>query len=698
MFRCPLVSRAGLSFALVLACLLAFSDAARAQTGTVAFTSFTYSANASDSNAVISIVFTGSTNGNSTVDYVTSDGTATAGVDYVSTSNTSVFSQESTNSAATALTNSFDVPLLNNGLPQSTQTVNLALINPTGFAVVGTQSNAVLTIINTSSQEVQFAQSSYSVDESNVPVEALITVTRTAGSNGVATVDYNTSNGSALAGIDYTATSGTLIFSNGITSAAFSIPILETNSLATNTTVHLTLSNPTGGAALSSPSTALLTILATGPPVLQFSAASADIQEHLHRATLTVIRFGDSSGSASVDFATANGTAITTNDYLGTNGTLQFAPDQATASFSFQLQPFKTFQSNKTVEVSLSNVMGASLGPQSNELVTIVNDRTQTITLTNAGGDLVTLTLRRAGTMETNGTPMNLQLSKTDATSILTVTVKKSRTGSGFLDVGSLTGDGACRLINAPAINLVGAGVNMAGYLGQLSVHDIPNGGSVLAGGASNQRTRILAHVIGDGGTINVGGRIDTLSVARLGVDTIIAPSIGALSIRGDKRAMISGDCGATITLSGGVNGQATLGTLFAAGAIRNVAITVADGNVGSIAASNIVNSTISVGYTPDNTCTNASPLLNCGTLTPGLRLGGVRVSAPVDGFANSYCLASIIGGVHLSSVAPTNGGVAFGIRASQSLSSVSVKTPKFKWIPNGGQVQSAGDFQAVLH
>lgn len=700
MFRSLPVSPAGWLGPLVLACLMAWAGVAQAQTGDVVFSSSTYSANVNQSNAVITILFSGSTDGVATVDYVTSDGTGVAGVDYTSVSNTSVF-------AVGTVSNSFDVPLLDNGVPQSTQTVNLALINPTGTAVLGSPATAVLTIINTSSQQVQFAQSSYSVDESNVVFDALITVTRTGGSNGVATVNYNTSDGSALAGIDYTATSGTLTLSDGVASASFSVPILETGALETNKNLHLTLSSPTGAISLGSPATALLTIVATGPPVLQFGAASANIHEHVGRATLTVIRFGADTGAVAVDFATADGPAtngdipgISGIDYLGTSNILVFADGQSSASFSFQFVKFDSFQSNKTVLVTLSNPIGsntmgaATLGTQDTELVTIVNDRTQTIGFTNSNGDVATLTLLHAGTMQTNGSPMNLQLSATDMTSVLTVKVKKSKTGTGLLEFGSLTGDGACRLIAAPAVDLVGAGVQLGGSLGQLSVHDIPNAGSILAGDSANQVTRILAHAIGDGTTINVGGRIGTLSVARLGADTITAPSIGTLSARGDKKAMISGDCEATITLSGGASGQQTLGSLFAAGTVSNVTLNVAAGNVGSVAASRILDSTIYVGYTPSN---SSAPFMG-GTFIPNVRLNAVRASALAGGFANSYCFAPIIGNVNMASVVTTNGGIAFGIGAGQSISSVSVRTPKFHWLPSGADDQSLGDFHAVLY
>ncbi|MHB8736881.1 MAG: putative Ig domain-containing protein, partial [Terriglobales bacterium] len=88
-----------------------------------------------------------------------------------------------------------------------------------------------------------------------------ILVSLSAASSQTVTVQYATSNGTALAGTDYTAESGTLSFAPGTTSASFLVPILD-DQLANETspeTVNLTLSNPSG-ATLGTPSTAALTI------------------------------------------------------------------------------------------------------------------------------------------------------------------------------------------------------------------------------------------------------------------------------------------------------------------------------------------------------------------------------------------------------------------------------------------------------
>jgi hypothetical protein len=66
-------------------------------------------------------------------------------------------------------------------------------------------------------------------------------------------VNYSTGGGTAVPGADYTATSGTLSFTNGISVNIISVPILLNNSVQSNRTFNVTLSNPTPPACCCRP-------------------------------------------------------------------------------------------------------------------------------------------------------------------------------------------------------------------------------------------------------------------------------------------------------------------------------------------------------------------------------------------------------------------------------------------------------------
>lgn len=175
----------------------------------------------------------------------------------------------------------------------------------------------------------------------------------------------------------------------------------------------------------------------------------------------------------------------------------------------------------------------------SSAVVTIVNDRPQTITFTNAGGGVVTLLLKSAGTMAPSSLePLTLVLDATDNGTTLTMKVKKAKGGgTGTLQIDQITGNGACRLIDARDFDVVGAGIQLGDSLKQLKIHDLLNGAGIVANGAVNLNTSITAHNLDDGCAIDLGSRLDKLIAARVGDGaTIIAPAIGGVTIKGDKR------------------------------------------------------------------------------------------------------------------------------------------------------------------
>ena len=109
--------------------------------GTVQFSAATYRVSEAGSAATIIVKRTGGTASGVTVDYATSDGTATAGTDYTTKSGTLTFGAGQTSKT-------FTIPIINDTLHEPNETMNLALSNPTGGALLGTQRIAFLTIVD----------------------------------------------------------------------------------------------------------------------------------------------------------------------------------------------------------------------------------------------------------------------------------------------------------------------------------------------------------------------------------------------------------------------------------------------------------------------------------------------------------------------------------------------------------------------
>jgi len=105
--------------------------------------------------------------------------------------------------------------------------------------------------------EVSFDRELQSVNE-NAGV-ATIGVTRWDGYDGEVSVEYATSDGTALDGIDYTGTSGVLTWSNfDYGTKTFDVDIINNGVTDGDRTVNLGLSNPTGGVTITNPSAVLV--------------------------------------------------------------------------------------------------------------------------------------------------------------------------------------------------------------------------------------------------------------------------------------------------------------------------------------------------------------------------------------------------------------------------------------------------------
>jgi hypothetical protein len=136
-------------------------------------------------------------------------------------------------------------------------------IAPGGTLTTGIPDQGVITIYAKSavpsSGKLQFSAASYGVGEADR--STAVEVIRAGGSSGPVTVEYATAGGTATANADYVAVSGVLRWSDGdMTPKSFILRVLEDTLEEGAETVGLVLSNPTGGASIGSPGSAVLTI------------------------------------------------------------------------------------------------------------------------------------------------------------------------------------------------------------------------------------------------------------------------------------------------------------------------------------------------------------------------------------------------------------------------------------------------------
>jgi CSLREA domain-containing protein len=228
-------------------------------------------------DAAITITRTDGSAGTATVLFATSNGTATSS-DYTSVSQTVTFNDGEVNKTV-------NIPITDDLFHEPDETVNITLSNVGGSGALGSQTAAVLTILDNDpgAGYFQFSSPDYTVSE--IAGRYVIVVERKGDTTLPATIDYATSDITADGRKDYTTTLGTLKFNPGVSVLTFVVLVNMDAFDDGGELIGLTLSNPTGGAALGSPANATLQIDNSQwnpPPANPIDNARRFVQQHYH--------------------------------------------------------------------------------------------------------------------------------------------------------------------------------------------------------------------------------------------------------------------------------------------------------------------------------------------------------------------------------------------------------------------------------
>src|SRR3954471_14486467 len=249
------------------------------------------------------------------VDYATSDGSASAGSDYTAIPLTTL------NFAQGEATKTISVTINGDTTVEGDETFSVDLSNavgPSGTILDGTGAG---TIQNDDAAPVvgNISINDVSISEGNSGTKlATFTVSRTG--TAAFSVDYATSNGSAAAGSDYTAIPlTTLNFAQGEASKTISVTINGDTTVEGDETFSVNLSNAVGPSASILDGTGAGTIQNddAAPLVGNISINDEGVSEGnsgTKLATFTVRRAGTAAGW--VDYATSDGSPSAGSDYV----------------------------------------------------------------------------------------------------------------------------------------------------------------------------------------------------------------------------------------------------------------------------------------------------------------------------------------------------------------------------------------------
>jgi large repetitive protein len=338
-----------------------------------------------------------------TVDWATSDGTATTGDgDYVVGSGTVTFDPGDT-------TKSVDVTVNGDTTYEADEDLTVTLSNAGNAGLA--DDTATGTITN-DDQVPDISIEDQSANEGNAGTSTMtFHVTLSNPSDQTITVDYTTNDGTATAGSDYETAASTLTFAPGDTSKTVDVTIDGDTTNEADETFTVDLSGVTGTANLLDGSgqgtitndDAIPQISVHDASVLEGDAGDSTLSFDV---TLSQI----SAGTVTVGFATSDDTAtIVDGDYDAATGTVTFDPGDDTKQIDVTVHGDTVYEGDETFTVALSSPSGATIAAGADTATGTIQDDDPAPTLTiddvslnegNSGTTAFTFTVTKTGATE----------------------------------------------------------------------------------------------------------------------------------------------------------------------------------------------------------------------------------------------------------------------------------------------------------
>jgi len=194
---------------------------------------------------------------------------------------------------------------------------------------------------------------------------SVFTITKTGTATTSLSVSYSTANGSAVAPGDYTAKSSTaLAFAVSDLSKTVSVTTADDAMVESAETFTMSLSSPTGGAVIGT-GTATATIndndSASPCSGVTFSISSNGAVTEGVNSGFTISKGGSTSSSCTINYATANGSAVAPGDYTAkSTTTLTFTSGQSSQTVNVTTIDDSNVESAETFTMNLSSPSGGA--------------------------------------------------------------------------------------------------------------------------------------------------------------------------------------------------------------------------------------------------------------------------------------------------------------------------------------------------
>lgn len=383
--------------------------------------------NAGTSLATFTVTLSEASTSDITVDYVATDGTATLGGDASSGGLDFVAASGSLTFLAGETTKTIDVTINGDFVFESDETFTVNLSNPVNGGIIDAEGLGSITNDDTA-PEISLGDVAVAEGASGTRAASFV-VTLSAPSGLETSVEFATADGTASEPDDYTAATGTLLIPAGETSAIVMVSVQGDLSNEDNETIELNLSNPDNATIDDAQGIGTIT---NDDPVPQVSIGDVTVAEGnsgTRTASFSVSLSAPSGRDVSIDWATANGSALAGQDYVAASGTLDFQAGTDVQVVTVTVNGDTQDELNEEFVVNLSNPVNAA-----------ILDAQATAEVTNDDSVAPALNINDASVVEGDNGTATLSLTVTlEAASAQTVTVDWSTADGTAVDMDDYT-------------------------------------------------------------------------------------------------------------------------------------------------------------------------------------------------------------------------------------------------------------------
>ncbi|WP_166828858.1 Calx-beta domain-containing protein [Thalassoroseus pseudoceratinae] len=317
-----------------------------------------------------------------TVDYTTSDGTATAGSDYTAKSGSITI-------PAGQRYASLRIPILDDSLSELTESIQLSVSNlQAGGRNVELPSTTSSTFINDNDLlTLSVGDSSFAEFDAGVTLGAGVTVSLNRSVDHDLTVNFTATDGTATSGSnDYGVRAGTLTIPAGKTTGVIPYDVFGDNVVEADEVFYIDLSDPSAGDHFVqvTDSRGTVTIQNNDSALVSLDELTS-VDEANGKASFTVSLSKAVDETVTIGYATSNGTATGGSDFTAATGTIEIPAGQTQGVIEIDITDDQLVELDENFTLTLTsinaNTRNVAFADAKSRTVTISDNDTETISV-----------------------------------------------------------------------------------------------------------------------------------------------------------------------------------------------------------------------------------------------------------------------------------------------------------------------------